>query len=262
MKPKAGFSLVELSIVLVILGLLVGGVLAGKSLIRASELRAVGTEWSRYRTAVSAFKDKYFALPGDMSNATAFWGTQDPTPATCKTTASTTALTCNGDGNGMVHYTLSASPGSNEIYRFWQHLANAGLIEGQFDGISHGSTASILNASVLGTNTPGSKLPGGGWTAWWVGNNAGTAARYAMSYGNIFFFGAYTVDNVTGGALLTPEEQWNIDKKLDDGTPGYGKIIAQRWDTCTTSTSFSDLDGVYDLAVTTPECSINFKQAF
>lgn len=63
MQCKA-FSLVELSIVLVILGLLTGGILAGQSLIRAAELRAVSTEYSRYITATQSFRDKYFAVPG------------------------------------------------------------------------------------------------------------------------------------------------------------------------------------------------------
>ena len=80
---RSGFSLVELSIVLVILGLLTGGILAGQSLIRAAELRSVATESQRYMAALNSFRDKYFALPGDMANATAFWGAQNATPATC-----------------------------------------------------------------------------------------------------------------------------------------------------------------------------------
>lgn len=68
-----GFSLVELSIVLVILGLLTGGILAGQSLIRASELRSVSTELQRYSSAIYSFRDQYMALPGDMLNATSFW---------------------------------------------------------------------------------------------------------------------------------------------------------------------------------------------
>jgi len=71
---SSGFSLVELSIVLVILGLLTGGILGGQALIRAAELRAVTTEYDRWVTATRTFQDKYFALPGDMTNATAFWG--------------------------------------------------------------------------------------------------------------------------------------------------------------------------------------------
>ena len=71
---KQGFSLVELSIVLVILGLLTGGILTGQSLIRAAELRSVTTEFQKYQTAMMTFRDRYMALPGDMRNATAFLG--------------------------------------------------------------------------------------------------------------------------------------------------------------------------------------------
>ena len=60
-KLRQGFSLVELSIVLVILGLLVGGVLSGQSLIRASELRKYTTSADKYKTAILSFRDKYFA---------------------------------------------------------------------------------------------------------------------------------------------------------------------------------------------------------
>ena len=77
-RTDGGFSLLELSIVLVILGLLAGGVLSGKSLIRAAELRTIGTERDRFRTAMYAFRDKYFMLPGDISNATSFWGWRQP----------------------------------------------------------------------------------------------------------------------------------------------------------------------------------------
>ena len=72
---QQGFSLVELSIVLVILGLLVGGILSGQSLIRASELRSVTTEYQTYVTSLGTFRDRYFALPGDLSNAASFWST-------------------------------------------------------------------------------------------------------------------------------------------------------------------------------------------
>ncbi len=79
---RHGFSLVELSIVLVILGLLTGGILAGKSLMRASELRAVSTEYQRYLTAAQSFRGKYFELPGDFSKAQSFWGIAHATAAT------------------------------------------------------------------------------------------------------------------------------------------------------------------------------------
>src|SRR3569833_2534544 len=115
---QRGFTLVELSIVLVILGLLVGGVLTGQSLIRAAELRSVTTQEQRYVTAVQTFRDKYFALPGDMTNATAYWGTATACPGDYPSPAATSA-TCNGDGDVQIF--------SRETFRFCQQLANAGL---------------------------------------------------------------------------------------------------------------------------------------
>lgn len=99
-----GFSLVELSIVLVILGLLTGGILAGQSLIRAAELRSVITTTDRYQAAVYSFRDKYFALPGDMRNATSFWGDQATGPSACADAGITdgTPGTCNGNGDGLI----------------------------------------------------------------------------------------------------------------------------------------------------------------
>jgi prepilin-type N-terminal cleavage/methylation domain-containing protein len=131
-KPNAGFSLVELSIVLVILGLLVGGVLTGKSLIRAAELRSVTTDQQRFVAAAQIFREKYQAFPGDMTNATAFWGTAAACPGTYLQ-PSTDATTCNGNGDGGVR---GDTTGSNESFRFWQQLANAGLIEGQYSGVT------------------------------------------------------------------------------------------------------------------------------
>ncbi len=132
-RSEQAFSLVELSIVLVILGLLTGGILAGQSLIRAAELRAVTTEYQRNLTAIQTFRDKYFAIPGDMRNAQSFWGSAASCPGTASTTAATGVPTCNGDGNGQVGLNPTAT--SNEKFRFWQHLANAGLIEGSFNGV-------------------------------------------------------------------------------------------------------------------------------
>ena len=87
---KRGFTLVELSIVLVIIGLIVGGVLAGRDLIRAATLRAVIKEVKNYETVIHIFRDKYGYLPADMPNARDYW------PA-CNDNG---ANPCNGDGDG------------------------------------------------------------------------------------------------------------------------------------------------------------------
>ena len=73
-RSRAGFTLIELSIVLVIIGLVVGGIFVGKELVRASQLNSVLRDLDKYNSAVLTFKDKYGHLPGDIPNATQFWG--------------------------------------------------------------------------------------------------------------------------------------------------------------------------------------------
>lgn len=251
---QRGFSLVELSIVLVILGLLTGGILAGQSLIRAAELRSVSADLQRYSAAVYTFRDKYFAMPGDMANATSFWGAQNADPATCRTTSSSGILTCNGSGDGIV------SDGTWEMFRFWQHLANAGLIEGQYTGVA-GPTG--IYDHVLGVNAPRSRIASTGWAFSYMGTFAGDAATYALDYGNTFWFGAIPLPNhrPQSGAIM-PEEAWNLDTKSDDGLPGQGKVVARTdfaWGNaagCTTSTTQTDLAGTYALNRTGKVCAL------
>ena len=125
--------MLELSIVLVIIGLLIGGIFVGQSLIHNATLNAVITEFNRYQTAVQSFKQQYQALPGDMPNATSFWGSAGGTgsDATCMNTASTTAATCNGNGDGVIQ---TSAAGNDKILRFWQHLANAKMVGRFYSG--------------------------------------------------------------------------------------------------------------------------------
>lgn len=254
---RHAFSLVELSIVLVILGLLTGGILAGQSLIRAAEVRAVSTEYARYVAATQSFRDKYMALPGDMLNAQSFWGVAHATPATCVTTASTSALTCNGDGDGQVD---EVTTGSNEQFRFWQHLANAGLIEGSYNGVA-GSNGTVDHN--IGVNCPTSRITSSMWGAGYYTSNAGSAVRYNMVYNNMLDFGGDPGSNnrpVAG--VLKPEEAWNVDTKLDDGKPAYGNVIAVGFATCTTSANNTDFAGIYALTTTSNACALLFRNAF
>lgn len=251
---KLAFSLVELSIVLVILGLLVGGVLAGQSLIRAAELRGVGVEMQRYRTAAQSFRDKYFYVPGDMPNATSFWGfaAGDGTgnDAPCAAAASTDAKTCNGNGDGRV----TSWTGSAESFRFWQHLANAGMIEGAYDGVTAYGPSKLARTS---------------WGMW----------NYQSFAGNIYLFRGMNgnVLNINGpGALTTadsfplrPEEAWNIDTKMDDGLPGTGSINSFKGDGvatfCTNVAGVGpsgEAGGTYLLTNRNRDCYLLFRQSF
>ncbi|MFZ4541461.1 MAG: type II secretion system protein [Rickettsiales bacterium] len=262
-NSKAGFSLVELSIVLVILGLLVGGILSGQSLIRAAELRSVATEFSRYTAAVHSFKDKYFAIPGDLANAQSFWGAAGTCPGT-NASPSTSAATCNGDGDGTIGMAITGN--ANEEFRFWQHLANAGLIEGTFTGVSN-SASWNTEVAVIGSNVPVSKLANGGWSAVYVGTKAISDMGYFDgNYGNILFFGRASA-TLTANGIMKPEEAWNIDTKVDDSKPATGRVTSQenQGTVCSdlaASNAVSLAASVYNLSNTTNACSFIVKTNF
>lgn len=220
---RQGFSLVELSIVLVILGLLTGGILTGQNLIRAAELRSVTTQASQYTTAVYTFRDKYFYLPGDMPNATDFWGAMSS--GTCpNATGGTGTQTCNGNGDGIIRDFGSATDSqSSENFTFWQQLANAQLIEGNYTGIAGGGDS--IHA-VIGENVPAAKISNGGWSVYqWI---SGASDFFPVATGrNTLVIGGPKPDTITSSPIFTPEEHWNLDTKLDDGKPGTGKITGR-----------------------------------
>lgn len=237
------FSLVELSIVLVILGLLTGGILAGQSLIRAAELRSVSTEYNRYLAATQTFRDKYFAAPGDMNNATKFWGDNASACADAAVTDGTPG-TCNGNGNGQVVYGAAAN-GTGEGFQFWNQLALAGLVEGSYSGLAGPNNSSDV---MLGTNSPRSRLGSAGWSVSYWGNYAGAVSQnFAGDYGNYLLFGIDTA-SVNDAQAIRADEAWNIDTKLDDGKPATGKVVAKWHSTCTNATGVSDTASDYLLS--------------
>lgn len=257
---RTGFSLVELSIVLVILGLLTGGILAGQSLIRAAELRSITTEYQRYVTATQTFRDKYFAIPGDMANATRFWG-DDNTNCADAAIANGSPGTCNGNGDGNP-FPAGGGGVTAEVTQFWKQLALAGLIEGSYTGISGAGGGAH---AIIGTNVPFSKLSSAGWSVNTAHNYTGNGQAYAFDYGVHLRFGATVTNDDTLGAIIKPEEAWNIDTKLDDGRPGYGKIVAYYWNNaCATGgASSADLtNSVYNLTSTNQSCALFFAKAF
>lgn len=210
-QRASGFTLVELSIVLVILGLLVGGVLSGQSLIRAAELRAVTTERDKYATALYAFKDKYLALPGDMPNAFAFWGGQGDGCAVNDIMSDADYTACNGDGNGSI----GTGVNDREPHKVFFHLSKAGLVEGTYAGVI---TSGYID------NVPASKFP----TASWVihgGQDGGVISSTGNEFGGTYLsFSGYLENSPAYATGLKHEEAWNIDKKADDGRALTGSV--------------------------------------
>ncbi len=263
-QPRTtGFSLVELSIVLVILGLLTGGILAGQSLIRASELRAVSSEHQRYQTAINSFRDKYFGNPGDFRDATRFWGRQVGA-AHCVTNSSAAvnaAGGCDGTGDGRLDSPPAASQ-AGEFPQFWRHLALAGLIEGTYSGLAG---AGGVTDCVIGTDCPRSKLSNAGWAVQYVANFAGDASAYTFDYQNFFYYGAAISGNVPANPALKAEEAWNLDTKMDDGRPAQGKIMARYWNNaCATGgATFADLaNSTYNLSNSAVSCALMLPKIF
>jgi prepilin-type N-terminal cleavage/methylation domain-containing protein len=266
----AAFTLIELSIVLVILGLLVGGILTGRALMRAAEIQSVITQYQNFGTAVDIFREKYDAMPGDMADATSLWGAADGGDgigADCHGVASVGKETCNGNGDGYVgtDYDFSVVGTfinqNGELFRFWQHLANAGLIEGKFTG----RTDSTSNPWILspGKNTPPTKIGVGSWTGARIAPTNPYVYNQALMGTHTDFFPAI-IDQMlfamwadSNSYVLTTEEIYGIDDKIDDGKPGYGKINATKKTgsispNCTTSDSAATAE--YDTSNKTSRC--------
>lgn len=262
MNRNAGFSLVELSIVLVILGLLTGGILAGQSLIRAAELRSVTSEYQRYITAIQTFRDKYMAVPGDFRDATRFWGRHENV-GTCVTNSAagvTSPGTCDGNGNGTLQH-ASANSTSGESFQIWNQLARAGLIEGSYSGYT---SPSRTFGAMVGINVPSARI--GANTVWVAANNSlNGAGSFFSAPDNYLSIGGANAAGTTDadGMILKAEEAWGIDSKLDDGIPSYGRIQtytnAMRPNCATTSVAST---AAYALTNSAVGCNLFFPRAF
>ncbi len=263
MKTR-GFTLVELSIVLVVLGLLVGSVLAGQSLIRSAELRSIIKEKETFTLALHTFNEKYDALPGDMTNATEFWGAEDADAATCRNTFSDGVETCNGNGDNFIGYPIfqwgiAGTTEYGEMFRAWQHLANAELIAGKgtFSGRADYYVADC-HGGVPHKNCPNSRVDRGLWSLMYVGMPAGWAGLYVQPYGNALFLGRDAYSDMALLPILTPMDLYYVDQKADDGRPGGGKILAPAGTgvatDCATSATASTAE--YNVTNTAVSCTV------
>src|SRR5512141_757875 len=120
MRKQSGFTLIEIAIVLVIIGLLLGGVLKGQELITAARVRHLISQQDGIKAAFFGFQDRFRALPGDYASA----------DTTLKCPAMATCL--KGNGNGIIEGSAAVVSGSeqHEEILAWMHLASAGFLNG------------------------------------------------------------------------------------------------------------------------------------
>lgn len=247
---RQAFTLVELSIVLVVIGLIVGGIMAGQSLVRLSALRSTMNDLTDYASAVGKFRNEFRSLPGDLSTATSYWGFAagaTGTDVTCYNASQANGTaTCNGDGDTSLDLTNPASGVSDatELYLAWKHLINAGVITGP--SLTGRTANSGAYGTVAGTNTPRGKIDD---LAYLLSSHIGCltgadATYYAGCYPLVIQFGKSNSTGLAPAAHITPEEMYSMDKKMDDALPGLGQLRAYESDsTCASSDTAYVLTG-------------------
>lgn len=191
-KRQHGFTLIEIAIVLVIIGLLLGGILKGQELITSARVRNLISQQDGIKAAFYGFQDRYRALPGDYSAA--------PTNLGGAGTIS------RGNGNGQIEAAATADSGTppsvvDEDRLAWDHLSRAGFLNGNF---------------VYGTADASPKNPYGQTVqlAYDQIYGAGTAASTTPSKRH----------NLKTGVLVPVEIMAEVDRKTDDGAPYSGSF--------------------------------------
>jgi len=263
----SGFTLIELSIVLVIIGLIIGGILVGQDLVRSSYVRAQITQIEKYNTAVNDFRDKYGGIPGDLA-------------LTLANQFGFTSTSCLGDGsaplggrngNGLIEGAGLAAPlaalmGENLL--FWTDLSAVHLIDGSFPGGGAtyvGCPGGSLNltttpgSAYLGDYIPPAKIGGGIF----VHVYSTTGANWYLLSQIPSFQGVNS--QVKGNPVIPVFLSYQMDSKVDDGLPTAGNVQAVNvWTSQqvpvaapNTTTSGGNATSCYDTTSSTYSININ-----
>jgi prepilin-type N-terminal cleavage/methylation domain-containing protein len=273
---QRGFTLIELSMVLVIIGLLVSSVLVGRDLIRAAEVRATIRQIENFGTATQTFRLKYSCLPGDCLKADAL-GFNAAT---------------NGDGNGQLGCPgndasacadassfINSQP-TRELVNYWYHLSAANLIGNNFvpfDATDTHQYAGVVSpSSELLASTDGTH-PSTGWAVRYDINIPIQSGYRKLGTHEFILTSSAPINNTEIGRYDIAE-LYAIDSKIDDGMPNSGTIYvgegfavsfgvyygfylggAPGTPGCVDST-VSPL--VYNVTYTTPYCSLIIRSPF
>jgi prepilin-type N-terminal cleavage/methylation domain-containing protein len=252
-KSQAGFTLVELAIVMIIIGLLIGGVLKGQQLITNAQITSTVAQVKAIDAATTSFKDQYAAVPGDMLTPTA----RIPN---CLA-AGNCGIVGNGDGRVGTATVTFAAAAAGEQLGYWAQLNAAGLLT----GLNPPTTAQNCTGG-WNTYAPSSKITGGGYDVGWNAGGAAaltaiednTAVANSGEYLSLHGTGCAATGGAAADSFLTPNLATRIDTKIDDGTPNTGTVLAagNAAAGATSCASATGATGVYNEAITKSVCSL------
>ena len=194
-KSQSGFTLIEIAIVLVIIGLLLGGVLKGQELITSARVRNMISTQDGIKAAYFGFLDRFRALPGDYTLAT----------------TNIVGATANGNGNGRIETGAAGAPapaGAEEHILVFEHLSRAGFINGTY------TYAAAAAATTSPTNPYGVYMD----VIYDGIYGAGTAGTPSA-----------TRHNIKTGAQIPVDIIAEVDRKIDDGAPNTGAFQFSRY---------------------------------
>lgn len=194
-RNQSGFTLIEIAIVLVIIGLLLGGVLKGQELINSAKVKNLANDFKNIPVFIYGYQDKFKALPGDDAAVVAH-------------VAGTLATTGATPGNGVIDGNWNSTTTTHETYLFWQHVRLAGLAPGPTD---------TADAAYLPTNAAGGT----------IGIQSGTATPAASPLNASAgptnpIRGSYVICST--GILGKFVKQ--LDTTMDDGNTATGSMMA------------------------------------
>jgi prepilin-type N-terminal cleavage/methylation domain-containing protein len=214
---KEGFTLIELSIVLVIIGLIVGAIFVGQDLVEAAAIRGQVSQIAKYDAAVNTFHLKYGGLPGDLT----------PQQASAFGFFARSGAFGDGDGNGYINSieppVAPPSLGGETVF-FWTDLSAANLIDGSFKQ----SADALVNAaspSAIASYLPAAKIGHGDVIiVYGYGELLASGWYAARNEYQIINPTSITNGSVQSGTPLTPIEAFSLDTKIDDGMPLTGGV--------------------------------------